>query len=116
MDVAYLSDIAEAYSKKRNGVVTKKQSKELLEIMVKYINKRLKSNDFYAIDLCDFGVLYKHNTLNEILDSGRANTKEKKLMEKQLIQKLYGEDVKPEYTHNEIEIIEKITNNHPIKI
>ena len=115
MDVAFIEDIAKKYSAKRNGKVTEEEAKDLVRILFKYLTNKLKSDDEYNYDLGAFGEFYKYHTLEEIVSSGKATTKEKKLMEKELINKLYGINIKPEYTHNETEFIINNTNNHPIK-
>lgn len=115
MDVAFIEDIAEKYSEKRKNKVSKEEAEDLLKIIFKYIGNKLETDDFYALSLADFGVLYKYHELEEVLDIGNPVTKEKKLMDKELLNKLYSINVKPIYKYNEIELLTENTNNHPIK-
>lgn len=115
MDVIFIEDLARKYSEKRNGKVSEDEAEDLIKIIFKYLSKKLQSNDEYNYNLGAFGEFYKYHNISELMTVGKTLTKEKKLLEKELINKLYGINKKPSYLHNETELLIQNTNNHPIK-
>ncbi len=107
------ADIAKTYSEKRASV-TEEDAKDLLRIMVKYLKQRVKSNEFYALDL-GIGTLYKELDAEAIVNCKFPRTKKEKTEEKLLLNKIFKLEIPKEYNHDEFELLKENTNNHPIK-
>jgi len=100
-------DIIRMYADSRKDI-SEKEVKEVFDSMISYLKKRVKSDDCYAIDLPNLGILYKEKSttdpffyLESLLNSSSPINKT------DIVKHNYGDATKEE--------IQEISNSYSLK-